>query len=353
MAAFMPASRSAIDTRCTGFQSVSFRDWLTDGYFADCGQPPSEWAIHRVVGVLEARARFDGGTPSVFIRVGHDRGAGDSAYYLDLGDPSGRAIWICADGWSVVDKPDVHFRRPAGLLPLPMPSHGRLDRPAAAVCQPHRRRFSPRGRLADGGTPAGRPVSDPRPPRRARLRQEHPGQDPPAPDRPSSLPPPGLCQDSTRDLMVDRRQRLAPGVRQSSARSPAGCQTASAGSSPEVASRPAPSSPTTSDQSFTPSGPMILNGIDEFVRRGDLIDRCVFLHLPTIDPRASRGRGRVLEGLPCGLPADPGRRARRGRGRSARAAVGPASGTAAHGRLRRNGVKPSAAGWDGPPTRSH
>jgi hypothetical protein len=28
--------------------------------------------------------------------------------------------------------------------------------------------------------------------------------------------------------------------------------------------------------------PMLLSGIDEFVRRGDLIDRCVFLHLPTI-----------------------------------------------------------------------
>ena len=82
----------------------------------------------RVVGVLEARARFDGGTPSVFIRVGRDRLGNDPAYYLDLGDPSGRAIRIRPEGWFAVDRPDVHFRRPEGLLALPMPSHeGSID----------------------------------------------------------------------------------------------------------------------------------------------------------------------------------------------------------------------------------
>jgi len=34
--------------------------------------------------------------------------------------------------------------------------------------------------------------------------------------------------------------------------------------------------------------PVILNGIDEFVRRGDLTDRTVFLHLPSILPTARR-----------------------------------------------------------------
>ena len=60
--------------------------------------------------------------PSVFIRVGHDGSGDKSAYYIDLGDPSGRAVKIGADGWSVVDRPGIHFRRPQGLLPLPMPS---------------------------------------------------------------------------------------------------------------------------------------------------------------------------------------------------------------------------------------
>ena len=34
--------------------------------------------------------------------------------------------------------------------------------------------------------------------------------------------------------------------------------------------------------------PAVLNGIDDFVRRGDLSDRCVFLHLPPISPKARR-----------------------------------------------------------------
>ena len=51
------------------------------------------------------------------------------AYFLDLGDPSGRAVAIRDQGWSVVDRPGVHFRRPEGLLPLPMPAlDGSIDR---------------------------------------------------------------------------------------------------------------------------------------------------------------------------------------------------------------------------------
>jgi hypothetical protein len=101
-----------------GLRSAAFRDWLIEGYFADQNEPASDWAIRRVVGVLEARARFDGGAPSFFIRVGRDAdgdGHGDrSAYFLDLGDPSGMAVKISADGWNLVDQPRVQFRRPEG-----------------------------------------------------------------------------------------------------------------------------------------------------------------------------------------------------------------------------------------------
>ena len=51
-----------------GLKSAGFRDWLIDGYFAERHEPASPAAIQRVVSVLEARARFDGATPSVFVR---------------------------------------------------------------------------------------------------------------------------------------------------------------------------------------------------------------------------------------------------------------------------------------------
>jgi hypothetical protein len=93
-------------------KSAGFRDWLIHGYLIYQPEPPSQVAIRRAIGMLEARARFDDDIPEVFIRTGRD---GDgSAYFLDLGDASGRAIAIRDRGWIAVDRPDVHFRRPGG-----------------------------------------------------------------------------------------------------------------------------------------------------------------------------------------------------------------------------------------------
>ena len=111
-----------------GLRSAGFRDWLIDGYMNGQTEPPSGWAIRRVVGMLEANARFTTGMPDVFIRVGQNGDGADTAYFLDLGDSSGRAVAIGDQGWSVVDRPGVHYRRPGGLLPLPMPARaGSID----------------------------------------------------------------------------------------------------------------------------------------------------------------------------------------------------------------------------------
>jgi len=130
-------------------KSAAFRDYLVDTYFRQCRELPSDWAIRRVLGALQAAARFESGTSSVFVRVGHD-GNGNSggsagsngngsAFYLDLGDPSGQAIKIGPEGWAVVDHPPVHFHRPVGLLPLPMPSRAgsiELLRPYVNISEP-------------------------------------------------------------------------------------------------------------------------------------------------------------------------------------------------------------------------
>jgi hypothetical protein len=106
-----------------GLRSAAFRDWLIDGFLVDQPEPPSNWAIRRVIGMLEARARFSTGIPEVFVRVGQHGDAADPTYFLDLGDPTGRAVAIRDQGWNLVGRPDVHFRRPEGLLPLPEPVH--------------------------------------------------------------------------------------------------------------------------------------------------------------------------------------------------------------------------------------
>jgi hypothetical protein len=105
-------------------KSAGLRDWLIDGYLGHEPEPPSSWALRRVIGMLEARARFNTGIPDVFVRVGQEAASTDAPYFLDLGDASGRAVAIDDGGWDIVDRPTLCFRRPEGLLPLPAPARG-------------------------------------------------------------------------------------------------------------------------------------------------------------------------------------------------------------------------------------
>ena len=107
-------------------QVGGFRDWLIDGYASDQGDPPPNWAVGRVIGMLEARARFSDGFPrfmsasagaaiSMATPATVD-GGGEGTYFVDLGDRTGRAVAIRQGEWSVADRPGVYFRRPEGLL---------------------------------------------------------------------------------------------------------------------------------------------------------------------------------------------------------------------------------------------
>src|SRR5262249_48649336 len=58
-------------------------------------------------------------------RVVHVRIAEHAGHiYLDLADEQWRAVDIGPDGWRVIGCPPVRFRRPAGMLPLPVPQQG-------------------------------------------------------------------------------------------------------------------------------------------------------------------------------------------------------------------------------------
>jgi hypothetical protein len=123
--------------------SAAFRNWLVEGCSSAQLKTPSEAMIRRVVNALEITARQHGNSSPVFLRVGGDGDGAGSTYFLDLGDASGRAVKIRADGWSVVDRSAVQFRRPDGLLPLPMPNRDgsiELLRPYVNLTESHFRR---------------------------------------------------------------------------------------------------------------------------------------------------------------------------------------------------------------------
>jgi hypothetical protein len=101
-------------------RSHEVRDYLAQLFFRQEGKPPNANAIQDALSVLSGRARFDGPKRQVSVRVAEH----DGAIYLDLGDAAWHAVKITSGGWCVVNEPPVRFRRPRGMLPLPMPVAG-------------------------------------------------------------------------------------------------------------------------------------------------------------------------------------------------------------------------------------
>jgi hypothetical protein len=92
------------------------RLWLAYAFFQETGKLPSSTAMTTVLEQATACATFDGPTAKVFLRNARH----DGKIYLDLVDDTWRAIEIDGAGWRIVERPPVRFRRTKGMLPLPV-----------------------------------------------------------------------------------------------------------------------------------------------------------------------------------------------------------------------------------------
>ena len=97
-----------------------FRAWLRQQYYERTWDAPSPSAVNAALNVLEAQAQFDGPQRTVSVRVAEH----DGLIYLDLADEFWRCVEIGPAAWRIADDPPVRFRRPAGMLPLPLPVRG-------------------------------------------------------------------------------------------------------------------------------------------------------------------------------------------------------------------------------------
>ena len=275
-----PFVRVPVENRFEFYElkAAAFRNWLVEACIERCGEPPSKLAISRVVAVLEARAQFRGKIPAVHLRVAGETNR--DVFYLDLGDLEGRAVEIRPSGWKVVQHPGVQFRRPTGMLPLPVPESGgtiSLLRPYVNLGEVDFRLF------VAWITAAIRP-DGPYPPlvlygeqgsakttlaRVARLLIDP--HSAPLLGEPSSVRDLMITSLNSRLLAFDNLGTL-PGWL-----SDCFCRLATGGGH-------ATRSLFTDDQItyIQAQRPIILNGIDDFVKRGDLIDRSVFLNLSPI-----------------------------------------------------------------------
>lgn len=100
--------------------SRAFSDYLSGVCYATTQKVPGGGDLKDAIRVLIAHAKQSGVQHDVFIRVAR---LGDEIY-VDLGRPEWDAVRITRDGWEVVSKPTVKFRRSRGLLALPLPVRG-------------------------------------------------------------------------------------------------------------------------------------------------------------------------------------------------------------------------------------
>jgi len=98
------------------------RHLLTRRYYEEYGKAPGTQGLQDALGVLTARALFDGETHPVFVRIA----AHEGAIYLDIGNAAWEVVRVDATGWVVAPATDcpVRFRHPKGALPLPTPERG-------------------------------------------------------------------------------------------------------------------------------------------------------------------------------------------------------------------------------------
>jgi hypothetical protein len=263
--------------------SKEFRHLRERYYYALSGTMPSQKVIKEDIRALEGKARFEGAELPVHLRIAEL----DDRIYLDLANDRWEVVEITAAGWRVVDNPPVKFRRPSSMCALPHPlSAGTIEdlRPFVNIDSENDWRllvsfligtFRPHGPyplLALHG-PHGAAKTSLMRVVRALIDPNH------APIR--KLP------RSEQDLFISANKGWVLAFDNlstlSSEASDALCRLTTGGA---YATRKLY---TDGDEAIVQATrAVMLNGIEEVVIRGDLLDRSLLLHLPTLSSTQRR-----------------------------------------------------------------
>ncbi|MGE3975102.1 MAG: hypothetical protein AB7F59_11315, partial [Bdellovibrionales bacterium] len=113
-------------------KSSEFKSWLRQQYYSKSGSVPSDKVFQDVLQTLEARAMFEGKQHRVYIRVAHHQ----DKIYLDLTNDSWQVVEVTSSGWKIINKSPVKFRRAKGMEPLPHPIDVRSPEKAINLLRP-------------------------------------------------------------------------------------------------------------------------------------------------------------------------------------------------------------------------
>lgn len=101
-------------------RSRAFRLWLSGKFYRQTGQPPRQESFSEAVRVVEAKAIYDSPQRQIYTRVAPF----NTGIVIDLSNNLWEVIHITAEGWKVLSRSPVPFRRTKGMLPLPYPEPG-------------------------------------------------------------------------------------------------------------------------------------------------------------------------------------------------------------------------------------
>ena len=106
-------------------RSGEMRDWLDYKIFQSHGRSAKAPQIQDAVNTLAGQAKHEGETHTVALRAALSP---DGGYILDLCNETWQAIQLTSDGYQVIDRPPVRFRRTKMARPLLIPDeNGTID----------------------------------------------------------------------------------------------------------------------------------------------------------------------------------------------------------------------------------
>ncbi|MEW5954703.1 MAG: hypothetical protein AB1815_13475 [Bacillota bacterium] len=94
-------------------RSKFFKRWLVGRYYAVTDKAPNSDAIGQALNVVEAIATFQGNEHKLSLRVAEHKGS----FWYDLADEQWRAIKVTPEGWEIVSRPPILFRRYKNTAP--------------------------------------------------------------------------------------------------------------------------------------------------------------------------------------------------------------------------------------------
>jgi hypothetical protein len=258
-------------------RSRAFKQFLSREFYKAEKTAPRAQSLQEALGVITAKACFDGREDAVFLRVAER----DGSLWIDLGNRSWQAVEVTIYGWRITDNPPIRFRRSPGMLPLPAPIRGgkieELGRYLNLSSEADRvlvyswlvAALRPRGPypilnlLGEQGTAkstAARVLRALVDPFAAPLRT------PPRDERDLQI-----SAKNSHVIALDNISRLEPWL------SDALCRVATGGG---LAIRELYSD--TEETIFDAQRPVLLNGIEDVATRGDFIERCIMVYLAPI-----------------------------------------------------------------------